>query len=60
MSLFAFNLGVEIGQALIVVVVASALTVLRTRSTAAANRLVTAGSVGVMIAGAFWFVERIL
>ena len=59
MSLFSFNLGVEIGQAIIVVIVASALAVIRRRSAAAAERLVTVGSVAVMIAGAFWFVERV-
>lgn len=59
MSLFSFNLGVEIGQAIIVIVVASALALVRTRNEALARRIATVGSVGVMIAGAFWFVERV-
>jgi hydrogenase/urease accessory protein HupE len=59
MSLFSFNLGVEIGQAVIVIVVASALALVRTRNEALARRVATVGSVVVMIAGAFWFVERV-
>jgi hypothetical protein len=60
LSLFAFNLGVEIGQAAIVVVVASALALLRRYHAPAARYVVTAGSVTVMLAGAFWFFERVL
>ena len=60
LSLFSFNLGVEIGQAVIVIVVSSALMLLRGRNAPLAARLATAGSVIVMLAGAFWFVERIL
>jgi hydrogenase/urease accessory protein HupE len=59
LSLFSFNLGVEIGQAAIVVVVASALTVLRGHDARLAARVATAGSVCVLLAGAFWFVERV-
>lgn len=59
LSLFAFNLGVEVGQAMIVVVVASALSALRGRNAGLAARLATAGSIVVMLAGAFWFVERV-
>jgi hydrogenase/urease accessory protein HupE len=59
LSLFAFNLGVEIGQAVIVVVVAAALNILRQKNATLARRVVTAGSVVVMAAGAFWFVERV-
>ena len=58
LSLFAFNVGVEIGQAAIVIVVASALALIRSRNAVAAHRLATAGSVIVMLAGAFWFFER--
>ena len=58
-SLFSFNLGVEIGQLLVVVVVASAFAALRARSEAAGRRLVFAGSVVVVAAGAFWFVQRV-
>jgi hydrogenase/urease accessory protein HupE len=58
-SLFSFNVGVEIGQLLVVVAVASALAALRTRSEAAGRRLALAGSVVVIAAGAFWFVQRV-
>jgi hypothetical protein len=60
LSLFSFNLGVEIGQAGIVVIVASALMALRGRNAVLAGRVVTAGSVCVLLAGAFWFVERVM
>jgi hydrogenase/urease accessory protein HupE len=58
-SLFSFNLGVEIGQLFVVAVVASALAALRHRSEAAGRRLAVAGSLGVVIAGTFWFVQRV-
>ncbi|HEY3043637.1 MAG TPA: HupE/UreJ family protein [Vicinamibacterales bacterium] len=58
-SLFSFNLGVEIGQLLVVVLVASAFAALRARSAAAGRRLVFAGSIVVVTAGAFWFVQRV-
>jgi hydrogenase/urease accessory protein HupE len=59
-SLFSFNLGVEIGQAAIVLIVSTALSLVRQRSAALARRIATVGSVVVMLAGAFWFVQRIL
>ena len=58
-SLFSFNVGVEIGQLLVVVAVASALAALRHRSEAAGRRLAVAGSLVVVVAGAFWFVQRV-
>ena len=58
-SLFSFNLGVEIGQLSVAVVVASALMALRARSETAGRRLAFAGSVVVMAAGTFWFVQRV-
>jgi hydrogenase/urease accessory protein HupE len=58
-SLFSFNVGVEIGQLLVVVTVASALAMLRARSEAAGRRLAFAGSLVVIAAGAFWFVQRV-
>ena len=58
-SLFSFNVGVEIGQLLIVVIVASTLGAVRSRSVVAAERVAYAGSVIVIVAGAFWFVERV-
>lgn len=59
LSLFAFNAGVEVGQAVIVVAVAAALNFLRGRHAILARHVVTAGSVLVMGAGAYWFVERV-
>jgi hydrogenase/urease accessory protein HupE len=58
-SLFSFNVGVEIGQAILVVLVASLLAILRARSPLRARQVVTAASVVVTLAGAYWFVERI-
>jgi hydrogenase/urease accessory protein HupE len=58
-SLFSFNLGVEIGQLLVVLAVAFALAVLRARSERAGRRLAVVGSVVVALAGSFWFVQRV-
>jgi hydrogenase/urease accessory protein HupE len=58
-SLFSFNVGVEIGQLCVVVVVASALAALRSRSEAAGRQLAFAGSIVVIAAGAFWFIQRV-
>jgi hydrogenase/urease accessory protein HupE len=58
-SLFSFNLGVEIGQLVVVIAVAAALSAVRTRSEIAGRRLAFAGSLVVIAAGAFWFIERV-
>jgi hydrogenase/urease accessory protein HupE len=58
-SLLSFNVGVEIGQLLVVIVVASALAALRSRSKRAGEQIAFAGSLIVIAAGAFWFVERV-
>ena len=58
-SLFSFNLGVEIGQLAVAVVVASALIGLQSRSEVASRRLATAGSIAVIAVGTFWFIERV-
>jgi len=58
-SLFSFNIGVEIGQLMVVIVVASALAWLRSRSETAGRQLAFAGSVVVIAAGAFWFIQRV-
>src|SRR4030095_16691535 len=50
-SLFSFNFGVEIGQLLVVVVVASAFAALRSRSEWARHQLVYDGSTIVSITG---------
>ena len=58
-SLFSFNLGVEVGQLAVVIVVATALLALRSKSAAASQRLAFAGSLVVIAAGTFWFVQRV-
>jgi HupE / UreJ protein len=58
-SLFAFNLGVEVGQLLIVGVVAAVLLVVRRQSARAAHGFAMAGSIAVVLAGLYWFVERV-
>ena len=59
-SLFAFNGGVEIGQACIVLLVVPLLAWLRHRSPKMGERVTTAGALGVTAAGAFWFFQRVL
>ncbi len=58
-SLFAFNLGVEFGQLLIVAVVAGLLILVRRQSAVAAHWVAMAGSIAVILAGLYWFVERV-
>ncbi|HUQ88063.1 MAG TPA: HupE/UreJ family protein [Vicinamibacterales bacterium] len=58
-SLFAFNVGVEIGQLLIVGVVAGILLMVRRRSPAIARQLALIGSIAVILAGAYWFIQRV-
>lgn len=56
--LFSFNVGVEIGQMCIVLAVSPLLALLRRRSDLMARRVVRVGSLLVIVAGAFWFVQR--
>jgi hydrogenase/urease accessory protein HupE len=58
-SLLSFNLGVEVGQLLIVGVVASALAWVRLRSASMARQVAYVGSVVVIVAGACWFIQRV-
>ena len=58
-SLFSFNVGVEIGQLAIVLLVASALAAVRRYSSVMAYRVAFAGSIVVIAAGTYWFVERV-
>jgi len=58
-SLFSFNFGVEIGQMFVVVSVATALSLLRARSEKISRQVAFAGSIAVILAGAFWFVQRV-
>jgi hydrogenase/urease accessory protein HupE len=58
-SLFSFNVGVEIGQLLVVLLVTSLLVTLRRRSPALGSRVAVAGSIIVIAAGTYWFVQRV-
>jgi hydrogenase/urease accessory protein HupE len=58
-SLFSFNVGVEIGQLAIVLVVASLLAAIRRRSEWVGYRVAYAGSLVVIAAGTYWFVQRV-
>jgi hydrogenase/urease accessory protein HupE len=58
-SLFSFNFGVELGQLLVVLLVATAFAALRKRSEAAGRWLLVTGSIVVVAAGSFWFVQRV-
>jgi hydrogenase/urease accessory protein HupE len=58
-SLFSLNLGVEVGQLVVVVVVAAVLRVVTARNERAGRRLAFAGSLAVAAAGAFWFIQRV-
>jgi hypothetical protein len=58
-SLFSFNFGVEIGQMAVVIVVATVLAAVRARSEQAGRQVAFAGSILVILAGAFWFVQRV-
>jgi hydrogenase/urease accessory protein HupE len=58
-ALLAFNGGVEIGQACIILAVAPLLAILRQYSPRLSERAITALAACVIMAGTFWFVERI-
>lgn len=58
-SLLAFNVGVELGQLAIVIPVALALAWVRGRYPRLSGRIVTIGSLAVIVAGAYWFVDRV-
>jgi hypothetical protein len=58
-SLVSFNVGVEIGQLIIVVAAAVILGLLTRARPALAIPLARWGSVGVILAGTYWFVDRL-
>jgi hydrogenase/urease accessory protein HupE len=58
-ALVSFNVGVEIGQLLVVAAFTWALAALRSRSETAGRQLVFVGSIVVVAAGTFWFVQRV-
>ncbi len=59
-SLFAFNAGVELGQACIIITVAPLLALLHRWSKPIAAQVISAGALVITAAGAFWFFQRIL
>ena len=58
-SLFSFNVGVEIGQVVIVLIVTAALVAIRRQSDVMGRRVAWAGSLVVIAAGTYWFVQRV-
>ncbi len=58
-SLFSFNFGVEIGQVLVVFAAGSLLATIRSRDQLLAHRIVLAGSTAVILAGTYWFLQRV-
>jgi hypothetical protein len=58
-SLFGFNLGVELGQLVVVAPVALGLAALRRHHPRRAKHVAVVGSIVVAAAGAYWFVERV-
>ena len=58
-SLFSFNVGVEIGQLAIVLVVTAALSAIRRQSLSLRQRVAFVGSIVVIAAGTYWFVQRV-
>jgi hypothetical protein len=59
-SLAGFNFGVEIGQAVIVLLVAPPLAWLAGRAPAAHARLVRVLAFAIATAGGFWFAQRLI
>ena len=59
-ALGSFNVGVELGQACIVLTVAPLLAWVRRLEPRMARRVVTAVSVVIIAAGTYWFVQRLL
>lgn len=57
-SLASFNVGVELGQLAIVLLIGGALWGLRHLSTKAWRMVALAGSAAVVLAGSWWFVQR--
>ncbi|MBI3490189.1 MAG: HupE/UreJ family protein [Acidobacteria bacterium] len=58
-SLFSFTAGAAVAQLVVGAVIASSFAALRSRSETLGRRLAFAGSVVVMAAGTFWFVQRV-
>lgn len=59
-SLVSFNIGVELGQGCIILAVTPLLGLLRATRPRAALQAVAAGSWVIIVAGSYWFVQRLL
>ena len=58
-SLVSFNAGVELGQLLIVLAAAGSLAFVAKRRPAVADSIAQWGSIAVVLAGTYWFIERL-
>jgi hypothetical protein len=58
-SLFSFNVGVEIGQLANVLLVTAVLSAIRRQSVSLRQRVAFVGSIVVIAAGTYWFVQRV-
>lgn len=58
-SLLSFDVGVELGQLVVVGAVGLAVSTLRSRNPVGGTRLLSAGSVIVIAAGTYWFIQRV-
>lgn len=58
-SIFSFNLGVEAGQICLVVLFTSVLASVRQRYPSWEKRIVVCGSLAIIAAGSYWFVQRV-
>ena len=58
-SLLSFNVGVELGQMCIVLLVSPLLALLHQKNEKFARNVVTAAALVVIAAGGFWFVQRL-
>ena len=59
-ALVSFNVGVEMGQACIVLAVAPLLALIVKRQPKLTRPILVVGSVGVALMGTYWFIERVL
>ena len=58
-SLAAFNVGVELGQLAAVALALGLLAAVRRYDVVLVERIAVVGSVGVIVAGGYWFAERV-
>lgn len=60
LSLFSFNLGVELGQTCIILLVAPLLALAKRRNPRAARQVTYVSAFSIITAGAFWFFQRVM